>query len=248
MWPAWIRSAWGRTFCCRFIINNGNEVASSEWITCIARRTSANWTVIFNSTLCIKTACIWAWILTFLIDTGFIKGAFAVNNAFRPTIGWRTDISFEAWANSLIVYFTTLTVGSARWRMARIESWCSSRRKFSTLKEWISSCANRTRTNRNVIFYIAQRIKATCASTWVYALILNASKTWRTIGMEFTFVTTTFIWVAFETGQAVTCTGSVSFFTHCIKSTGARLTRIWSFCGNCCNNIDESLFTIEKRK
>lgn len=98
-----------------------NWITSCECITSVSILTITNWTVIVHTTFWIQTTSSNTWISTFLVFACLVIRTFRADNTFRSTTWWTSNISWETWANSLIIYFTTLRIWSARRWLTRID-------------------------------------------------------------------------------------------------------------------------------
>lgn len=96
-----------------------NDYTTNKRITSITRRTWTDWIVINDLASCRLSTSWCAWISTFLIDTCTILWTFWTDNTFRSTIWWATDKIGQTWANFMLTHDTTLTIHSARARMAQ---------------------------------------------------------------------------------------------------------------------------------
>lgn len=142
VWSTWRRNTWiniygdilGWSYCFEWIRLNKSVTptlvillkltrylcANRERISGITRQTSANGTVVMNSTFSICTTSSWARINTFLIETSFVKRTFGTNNALRSAGRGRTNISRQTRTYCLPIKFTALAIGTTRSRLAGI--------------------------------------------------------------------------------------------------------------------------------
>lgn len=89
--------------------------ASSEGISSETRWTATDRVVVYYITTCFKSTRARTGICTFLIITRLILRTLRTHDTLWPTC-WRTSyVPCQAWAYSLPINFTTLTVWSTRW-------------------------------------------------------------------------------------------------------------------------------------
>lgn len=88
----------------------------NERISLETRGTHAHWRVTYHSTLSIGVARTRARVAALLVDAGQASGAFAVADALRLAVGWRSKELGQARAGWRVVPHLTLTVrATGRW-------------------------------------------------------------------------------------------------------------------------------------
>lgn len=90
-----------------------NTRASIEGISSIARSTGTCRIMINNLTTGLNAACARTRIDTLLILTVQILGTVRANNALGSTVGCRANETGLTGAHGMVIYFPTLTVGTA---------------------------------------------------------------------------------------------------------------------------------------
>jgi len=87
-------------------------LASNEWISCMSRRTTTYWIVVYDLTLGANSTSSRARVSTFLIATCFVLWTLVTCNTFRSAGGRRANIPRDTRTYSLSVSFAALRVGS----------------------------------------------------------------------------------------------------------------------------------------
>lgn len=196
-----------------------------EGIASEAGRTSAEGTVIDNSTVGAHPASTRTWVSTKLIETRLGRRAFGIRGTFGPTGGWGTNVAWQTGAHSLLVDFAALRVWTTGRRLARIGGDNIFCRRMSNIskKGRNSSPHRRTRNGRAtykgaasctigapahgyVINDIANGILAASARAWIRAFVAQTGLIARTIRVKHTFRTATGIRITMELGQTITDT------------------------------------------
>lgn len=98
-----------------------SQTARWEWISLVARQTWAHWLMVDDRALSIESAGSYAWVSTFVIQTGQLGGTVSVNQAFGPTVRWHTQHAYHTTAHRPAIDSLTLGIRSTRWWTARVQ-------------------------------------------------------------------------------------------------------------------------------
>ncbi len=146
-------------------------MASGKGISRESVSATTNRTVIDDLTFGINTAGSGARINAFLIGARFVQITIWADGTFGPA-RWRcANETLQTRTYGLIVVFSTSTIRTAWWRLARI---LMSHNNCSTLNECIARHSHRTAAYWNMVVNMANGLLPTESRTWIPAFVLDA--------------------------------------------------------------------------
>ena len=92
-----------------------------EGVTDVSFWAAADWVVVHNVTLGVDSTNSNTRVLTSQVDTGKGRSTLAVDDTLWATSRWSSEVSREASAHWPAFLFSTLSVGTTRRRLARID-------------------------------------------------------------------------------------------------------------------------------
>lgn len=95
-------------------------LAAWKRISNISLKACTNGDVTIDNALCIESTRSWTRIGTFLANARAVADTILIYNAFRPTIGWWSEIVYQARARGYTIWISALCIWPAWRRQARI--------------------------------------------------------------------------------------------------------------------------------
>ena len=155
-----------------------NERAARERITSVASRTVTD---------CIMIDCLASGIVTtgsntgvtaLVLDTSFVAWAFGIQDTFRSTVWWGTNVAWETSAGLITIDFSALGIGATgrghTWNLGSL--WLGHNLWFSvTAVEWITTESLGTGADGVVVDNLTLSIGTTGSWTGVNTLLLDTS-------------------------------------------------------------------------
>ena len=92
-----------------------NEGTSGEGVSCVANWTVTDGIVVDCSTSCIVTTSTNAWVTALVLDTSFVAWTFGIQDTFRSTVWWHTNVAWQTSTGLIAIDFSALGIGST-WR------------------------------------------------------------------------------------------------------------------------------------
>lgn len=213
--------------------------AFDEWIADRSIWTRTNRTVIHRFACGSIAAHIWARIDAFIIHAGLCSFTIGANYTFgmATSTSWSSIVARNAFADGRIARRTTNRIYSARRWIAWIlrAQWFFAFHHDHAATEGVTSCARRTRTNRNVIRYGANCFGTAYANTWILTFVANARFAHRTIGISRTLWATSFVRIAMIFARALTHGMIIFNATTCIISAWCWNAWIFFIARNICS-------------
>lgn len=183
------------------------HMATNEWITSKACWTRADGGMIDHMAEGIVATATRAGIDAVLLLAGQTRQTIRVACALRTTLRWCANVILQARADRIVVQHTAATVGSTRGWSTWIPSWLSLHSWCFTLYEGVSNHSLGAMTVGNVIDYITNGIRSTCAGTGVDALVAYTGAVPGAVSVEYTLRAATHIGITLVLGlaRALTC-------------------------------------------
>ena len=92
-----------------------------EGVTDVSFWAAADWVVVHNVTLGVDSTNSNTRVLASQVDTGKGRGTLAVDDTLWATSGWSSEVSREACAHWPAFLFSTLSIGTTRRWLARVD-------------------------------------------------------------------------------------------------------------------------------
>ena len=169
-------------------------VALAERVTLIANWTFANSNVVSWFTFCIESTGPTAGIQATLLDASLALGAFIIDKAFRPTVGWWALISSIAAAHRGLSKGLAWSKGPTGWWVARINRpswwWSNNIRLPHTVSKWITIIIRWAGADRMVGDDLAAGINSTSARARINTALIKTGPVLGTIWADNTLRST----------------------------------------------------------
>ena len=89
-----------------------NEGTSGERVSCVAHWTVTDGIVVDCSTSCIVTTRSNAWVTALVLDTSFVAWTFGIEDTFRSTVWWNTNVAWQTSTGLVAIDFSALGIGA----------------------------------------------------------------------------------------------------------------------------------------
>ena len=200
---------------------------SDKWITNVSMRTLTKSVVTDNLTSSVDTTNVSsARIDTLVIDTCCGEATLRTDNTFWAAVGRVANVTWKTRADTVLLLFVLLTIGSARVRITRVCFDWFDRRGKPTGFQGVTSVSWGTTANGVVSHNSAIGTSSTRSWAGISTALGHTSLVIGTVIVDLTFRLAFYIGIAKVVGRTLASSVVSPFFTECILTTRIRAAGI----------------------